>query len=476
MKKKKRIVKIISLVLVAGLIGFFVWSSKRPAPEMVSYHRTTPVMTMDLRNTVDVTGNIESEDSVGVYSAVSQEVIEIAVEVGDRVEEGDFLCRMDTSLIQSEMTAKQAAMAKAQQSSQMAVNQANSDLYYAQWYLENEKNSDILSAQQAVESAERALEEVRFSIRSAEDNLDSARKQNRDAKDDGDDAIYSNSDMNRLRDQVSSAYLQQESAEANLEAARQRLERANWDAKQNLKKMEDALASAKNNSNMTPDYIALDKLREDLDNCVVTAPTSGMVTAVYTSVGADSKGLMFMIENTEELIVETTIKEYDVNIVKPGMKVQIKSEATGEEIFEGEVISIDPASKKNAAGETITGSTAEYGAKVKVLSRDHGLRIGMNVRLNIVVEEKNQVLSVPYDCVGEDEEGFYVYVARPEENGDYVARRISVTPGMETDLYLEVASSELAEGDLILQDIMMVEDGMPVNLPEEDPAMMGMMG
>ena len=456
----KRIVIIVA-VLLAALIG---WWLLGPKQEILSYQRADPLAVMDLRTTVDVTGNVESADSVSVYSAVSQEVLEIAVEVGDVVEEGDLLCRMDAASILSDITARQVSIEKTRQSNDLAVKGAKTDVYYSEWYLEHDQNAEILAAQKAVSDAERAVQEAGSVLSAARRNYKEARGDS-DLLDGWGDPIYGDAELSELRRAVTSAELQRESAESNLEAAEQRLKRAKWDADAQLSAAKDNLTKAEIGSDMTAEYIALEQLQKDLANCTITAPTAGTVTAVYASEGADAKGLMFVIENTQDLVVETTIKEFDINSVAPGMAVQIKSDATGDESYQGELLSIDPTSLKDSAGNTVTGSTAEYAATVRVTSKNTGLHIGMNVRLNIVTAEKSAKMAVLYDCVTTDAEGeSIVYVARMQEDGSYIAEAVPVQTGMETDLYMEISSPELAEGDLILQNVLSLFDGMPVLL------------
>jgi len=101
---------------------------------------------------------------------------------------------------------------------------------------------------------------------------------------------------------------------------------------------------------------------------------------------------------------------------------------------------------------------------VRVTSKNSGLKIGMNARVSIILEQRKQVMAVLYDSVATDDEGnSIVYVARPQEDGSYIAQAVVVQPGLETDLYLEV-SGELSPGDLILQNPENLHDGMVVKL------------
>lgn len=460
MKKKFPIKRMVLIVVAVGLVGTVAFNLLKPKTAPMMFQRATPLEVMDLKSTVDVTGTVASEDSVTVHSTLGEPVTEIAVGVGDKVEEGQLLCKLDTAAIESDITARQAIIASTAQQNTLRLSQAKTELYYAEWYREHDQDAGMLSAQQAVEDAERGVESAKYDVRSAEDNYDEARSENYKADAD----IYSKTQMSQLRDAVSAAYLRLEGAEANLKAAKQRLNRAKWDSDVRLKELKNAVVSAENSADLTTEYIALEKLKDNLANCIINAPVSGTVTAVYAKEGAEAKGLLFVIENTEDLVIETAIKEFDINSVKPGMAVQIKSDATGNEVFEGELLSIDPTSRKDANGETVTGSTAEYAAKVRVTTKNSGLKIGMNARVNIILEQRDQKMAALYDSVGTDEEGnSIVYVARQQEDGSYIAQAVQVETGMETDLYLEV-SGELSQGDLILQDPSNLYDGMVVNL------------
>lgn len=60
------------------------------------------------------------------------------------------------------------------------------------------------------------------------------------------------------------------------------------------------------------------------------------MTAVYAKEGVPAAGLLFVVENTDDLVIKTALKEYDVATVQEGMPTEIKSDATGEEVFRGD--------------------------------------------------------------------------------------------------------------------------------------------
>ena len=96
-----------------------------------------------------------------------------------------------------------------------------------------------------------------------------------------------------------------------------------------------------------------------------------------------------------------------------------------------------------------------------VLSKNDNLRLDMSVKLNITVEEVQDVFAVSYEAIQTDEEG-KTFIEVEEENagmGDVAltengaealpTKKIYVTTGMEGDYYTEISSPELKEGMVV---------------------------
>lgn len=221
-----------------------------------------------------------------------------------------------------------------------------------------------------------------------------------------------------------------------------------------LQSSENQLDSAKLSAQSARETreLTLEQLEGSLEDLVITAPASGTVTAVYATVGGPSTGLLFVIEDVEDLVVKTTIRSYDVGQVQEGMDVTIKSDATGDASFAGTVSFIAPASQKTATGETNTANEV-FDAEVKVLSQDTGLRIGMSVRLNYVLEAETGVLAVPYDAVYTNASGqSCVMAARDQGNGKYLLEEIPVTTGVESDVEVAISGPGIQAGLQVLND------------------------
>jgi RND family efflux transporter MFP subunit len=421
-----------------------------------------------------VTGNVESTTTKKIYAKLSYPVAELLVEVGDRVAEGDILCRLDTADLESSIAKSQANMNKSQTSAYRQLTDAQKALKDAQEMLEKDLNTQLLSAEAAVRAAEEAL-------RKAEDNKDKASINLLNARDDRSDAEDSEelteTDDNRSRRAVQTAEMNYESAKIDVENAELDLEDANVklaatqeSIQQELERYEANISAARSSTDFTSENLSLEELQKDLADCDIAAPVGGVVTAVYVSEGAVPGGLMFVIEDTDNLKVMTRVMEYDIANVNLGNPVEIKSDATGETVYNGSLSVIAPTSVKNAQGDSDTVSDAEFEAEVSVSGKT-ALKIGMKTRMNIIYEQKKNAFAVPYDAIAENENGEQIiYAARTDETGTTVATPIVVTIGMETDFETEIRSSELAEGDVIITTIDGITPGSPVTILPENAA------
>ena len=214
---------------------------------------------------------------------------------------------------------------------------------------------------------------------------------------------------------------------------------------------------------------ALSKLEQQLSDAQIKAPMDGVVTMVNATEGSPASGVLFVVEDLSQLVIKTAIKEFDVGTVKPGQPVTIKTDSTGDQVFHGVVESISPAAKKGATGQTVSSSDVEFETTIAIVDQDPALKVGMNARLSITVQEKKSIFTVPFEAVRDGENGTtYVVAAEPKGTG-HVARYIPVETGMETDFIIEVSGSDLAEGLLILSDPGEVAEGDPVKLIQSEP-------
>lgn len=316
--------------------------------------------------------------------------------------------------------------------------------------------SGVASAQTGVASAEAQLDAAKdarsgSTLTQLEQGIDSARR---------------SVDSAELQEDIAKA--QQDAAEQSADTAKQQQAATENSIAQQIDTLKDNLIGSQIAAQSTKSQeIAIQSLQDTLADATITAPVSGVVTAVYAEEGQPGNGLLFVIEDTDALKITTNIREYDVGNIEVGMPVVIRSDATGDKEISGTVTYIAPAANKTENGNTLTAddSTVEFEAEVQVNDADSGLRIGMNTRLTVLLEERSDVYGVPYDSVVEKADGSeVVYAVEPssEKEGSYVVTEVPVTTGLETDFYIEVSGDGITDGLSIVSDPQSVAPGMEV--------------
>lgn len=186
----------------------------------------------------------------------------------------------------------------------------------------------------------------------------------------------------------------------------------------------DSLTAGDNVTNLERQ---LNEQMDKLDNYRVTAPITGLVTAVNAQEGNGyqaNTGSLVTIQAIDSYEVTTQIDEYDINRVQVGQEVAIMTDATGDDTLEGVVSFISPvtssssssASTASMMGASTGSSSSTYEVKIDVLSKDERLKLGMSAKLNIITDSHENVLAVRYDAIEEKDGGdLVVYVLGQEE-------------------------------------------------------------
>ena len=142
----------------------------------------------------------------------------------------------------------------------------------------------------------------------------------------------------------------------------------------------------------------------DMGGGDIVSPINGTITLVLARIGVPAAGLLFVVEDTNNLQIVTGIREFDIARIYEGMSVEIRSDATGDERFLGRVASIAPTASRSPQGDV------EFAAVVEVVSTGTPLRIGTNARLNVILQHRENIFAVPFDAIGSDADGAFVFV------------------------------------------------------------------
>ncbi|MCD8050342.1 MAG: efflux RND transporter periplasmic adaptor subunit [Clostridiales bacterium] len=117
-------------------------------------------------------GNVEADTERSVLAKASAEVLEVLVEEGDTVEEGDVLATLDTSDIEYSIAQKEAALSSTQTTNEYNIKDAQTNYDNAKEALDSGLNSSVVSAKSQMDSAKEAYETAKSNYNSAKSQID----------------------------------------------------------------------------------------------------------------------------------------------------------------------------------------------------------------------------------------------------------------------------------------------------------------
>lgn len=483
---------LLTLLLLMVAVGGIWWLNSRrqaggalPAAGM-NVQRTTTLERTTLQETITVTGTVKSASVTNVTATNTATVAEIFVQQGERVQKGQILCRLDTTDLESELAKKRTALAETVADAQKAYNKAveSRDTAYS-----NAVNSEpaVSAAQSALTDAQQKYDTAKASLFTYQNVYDGALQAERDAGAALNQILvqYETDLANQVVTDAQAAY--QKAADA-LAFADQSLKDAKavcdydtlektWTtaqstydaARKNLDSLQSAYKAAADNAETAADKLEdakksdeIDTIQEKIDDCTIVAASAGTITTVGATVGsAPGTAPLFVIQDTDALRIAVSIDEYDVKSVSTGSRAIIKSDATGDTEIPGTLSLLSLTAQTDAAA-----GTSGFAAEVTVNQADSGLMIGMNAKVQLVLQEKTNVFAVPLDAVGKDEAGNSVVYAKNGGNFEPIV----VTTGMQSDYLIEISGAELSEG----MEIRSFADES--GLVAESGAVMGQMG
>ena len=171
MKRKKKVLIVIG-VLAAVAVGVMVFRPTDTGTIALPVE-LSPLQKTTLRSTISTNGNVESTDSVNVYTNLTYPVKDILVEVGDHVNEGDVLCVLDSEDLQQQITQKQLSLATASANNQQQIETNQKKYDDAMETLNAGLNTELNTAQQNVNDAKRKVDQAQKDLDAAKSKLDS---------------------------------------------------------------------------------------------------------------------------------------------------------------------------------------------------------------------------------------------------------------------------------------------------------------
>jgi HlyD family secretion protein len=186
--------------------------------------------------------------------------------------------------------------------------------------------------------------------------------------------------------------------------------------------------------------VSLDQAQHQLEGTILTAPHSGIVTAVGVKEGELSGGQpAFTLTDLSQYHIDVTVDEIDIGRVTEGQPVTVTLDALPGETLAGQVDRIADAAQ-------LATGVAGYNVTIRLKPTDALLRAGMTANVDVVTDRRDNVLLVPNRFVRIDRTTGQVFVDR------LVGSEIQPTEiqiGLRDEAMSEVLAG-LEEGDVVV--------------------------
>ncbi len=150
---------------------------------------------------------------------------------------------------------------------------------------------------------------------------------------------------------------------------------------------------------------ALEQAQDNLNKTTITSPIQGVVTDLNAEVGEivlvgtmNNPGTVIMtVSDLSEIEAEVEVDETDIANVKIGQQAKFKIDAFPDTTFKGKVTEISNTGKVEGLGTQ--NQVTSFKVKVQLVDKVPEVRSGMSCSVDIITDEKNDVLNLPIQAV-----------------------------------------------------------------------------
>ena len=433
-----RLIALVATIVVVGVVLLALWKGNSQQPVVGLENAITfTVFRGDFKSSVVESGDMESSQSEEVRCRVKSRgrggtaILEIVPE-GTQVQEGEFLCQLDDSMLRDEWTQQKIQMAK----DKAAVIEAENDLQTAKKNLEEYQNGLYQQELDTIQ-AEKALAEETW----------------RRAKQAYEFSMKLNAKTFVTKTQLEADAFAVENARKELDLARSKLEVfENYTYDRTVQEMEAEIRKQEANLEAAEYTLELSEQREkeyrlQVEACHITAPKDGMVVYANEIDGRGNATVIIeegvMIRDGQPIIrlpdpsqmqVVTTVNDSKINSIEEGMPAIIRLDTDTDIEIDGRVnrVAAFPLPRRWYQ------APIEYEVWVDVLRPDENTRPGLRAKVEIVVEQIRDQVQAPVSSLIRRDEGYFVVVrndsgveARPIEISSNNEQFVVVTEGLE---------------------------------------------
>ncbi len=495
--KRKRNIWIIAILIIVIIIGYFIFK-----PKVNTSIQTGVVTKQNLQQTVLSTGQVVSGTDLTLSFQGSGVVRSISVKEGDKVNQGQVLASLSQSSALATLTSAQGSLAQAQanynklingasqndiQALQDAVNSAKvnatsaynntlsalnngytaifnaeatakiiQDTYFrsadSSWgpVYENKTNiinklaiaKDNINQISAVGITDLIISNVSNSLASVLASLQIIRDQTNTDTYISSVSVADKAALDSQKSAVSSALSSVNTLQGSIASYNASLQTAmhNLAAKQSAPRQEDIdLAKAQ----MLSAQGQFDSAQAVVNNSIVVAPASGIITEVDIKVGeqATATAKAIVLQDINNLHAEANVSEANIASLQVGQSIDYTFDALGpDKHFSGKMLSINPAS-------TVISGVVNYEVKGSI-ENIPDIKPGMTANMTILAAEKDNALAVSSTAVINKNNKSYVRVVDDPQKLTY--HEVEVQTGLQADGGLIEILSGLSEGQKII--------------------------
>lgn len=374
-------------------------------------------------------GTVSPEESVYIIPMAQGTVTETFFDVGDEVQAGDVLFKIDDSGAKLQLQQAKLTYTNAQQ-------QADSALTTQQQSANLQLDANIKTAEAQYMAAQVAWKNTKDSLDDLEKQVDKARKAYNQAKKAGaDEATLAElkkvlktleSSYSQLEIQYNQVEAQYEAATVGFESAKEARDLTQGAALNDTKEqLNTSLQLAK---------VAVDSAELALSYYSVTTPISGKVISKNVTVNgmATASSPAYIIAGEDTMLVTFQVSESIMNTLEKGQKITV--ERNGAE-FDGVITEV---------GNAVNAQTGLFQIKAAIHADGQQLPSGVSVKVTSDTYTADNEIIIPYDAVYYETDGSYVYVAK-----DGMAVKTYVTTGIFDENSIEIVDG-ISDGDLVI--------------------------
>lgn len=419
------------VIIVVVLVGLRIVRNRQAAAEELANLATEPYQRQTLNANIYGTGTVQPFQSALLIWSTGGTVGEVNVTLGQSVKKDDVLMSLDPESVSVDILQAQIDVINAQNALDDLQNNWQADLAQAKLDLLNaETELDDLQTERKIMNYQRCTDER---IQDLEDQLDQA------------ETIYKYRQTAETLQAVNTAqanldYCRADFTEQEIAEAQLKIELAEAKVAE-LQTQVETLTNGPDPDRVTILETQLAIAQSRADSPLVKAPFDGIVTVLPSQLGdvVQAGSQAVQIDNFSSLYLDVQISEVDIPTVSVGQPAELVFDAYFQDTFNGKVSQIAPV------GTTVQG-VVEYNVRIQMDEDADGLiKPGMTAAVNIIVDELDDVFVVPNDAIAMVDGQESVFVKR---NGAYVP--VPVTLGGYSDMYSEVLSADIQEGEPIV--------------------------